>query len=241
MNVLCILQARVSSTRLPGKVLRPILGEPMLARQVERIRAATRIDGLVVATSDRPSDDDVAVLCARIGVACHRGSLDDVLDRFHGAAAPYRPAHVMRLTGDCPLTDPAILDALVALHLRGGQDYSSNVLERTYPDGLDAEIFTFELLERAWHEARTPYEREHVTPFMYAPGTGLHLGSLRDTVDRSNERWTVDHPDDFELVRGVFEALYPANPAFTTDDVHHLLRAHPELAALNASNAHDRR
>ena len=114
MSVLCILQARVSSTRLPGKVLKPILGEPMLARQIERIARAERVDALTVATSDQASDDGVAGLCERLGVDCYRGSLDDVLDRFYQAARRSGPTHVMRLTGDCPLTDPAILDALVS-------------------------------------------------------------------------------------------------------------------------------
>ena len=237
MNVLCILQARVSSSRLPGKVLKPILGEPMLARQIERIRRARRIDALTVATSDAPSDDGVAALCQGLGVDCYRGSLDDVLDRFYRAAALSHPSHVMRLTGDCPLTDPALLDALVELHLAGGYDYSSNVEERTYPDGLDAEIFTYPLLERAWREATTSFEREHVTPFMRHAVPGVRHGVLKDRVDRSDMRWTVDYPEDYEFACRVFEALYPRNPAFDAEDVHDLLLAHPEIAAVNARRA----
>ena len=237
--VQCILQARVSSTRLPGKVLRPILGEPMLARQVERIRRARRLDLLTIATSDEPGDDAVAALCESIDVACHRGSLTDVLGQFRGAvlAAEISPDHVMRLTGDCPLTDPAVLDDLVALHLDGGFDYSSNVHPRTFPHGLDAEIFTTSLLDRAWREARTPHEREHVTPFMSASGTAIRRGVLISPVDRSAMRMTVDHPEDFDLVNGVYEALYPANPAFTTEDVVRLLADRPDIAGLNAHHA----
>lgn len=237
MTVLCVLQARQSSTRLPGKVLMPILGEPMLARQVERIRRARRLDALCVATSDQPSDDPLAQLCVQLGVACYRGRLHDVLDRFYQAARRYAPRHVMRLTGDCPLVDPALLDALVELHVAGGYDYSSNVHERTYPDGLDAEVFTFAILEQAWREARTPGEREHVTPYMYRTGPALRRGALKDRVDRSKLRWTVDYPEDFEFVSRVFAALYPVNPGFGTDDVHRLLQQHPELAALNAHHA----
>ena len=236
MNVLCILQARVSSSRLPGKVLKPILGEPMLARQIERIRRARRIDALTVATSDAPSDDGVAALCQGLGLDCYRGSLDDVLDRFYRAALSH-PSHVMRLTGDCPLTDPALLDALVELHLIGGYDYSSNVEERTYPDGLDAEIFTYPLLERAWREATTPFEREHVTPFMRQAVPAVRRGILKDRMDRSDMRWTVDYPEDYEFACRVFEALYPLNPAFDAEDVHDLLLAHPEIAAVNARRA----
>jgi spore coat polysaccharide biosynthesis protein SpsF len=234
MNVQCVLQARVSSTRLPGKVLKPILGEPMLARQIERIQRAGRIDGLTVATSDQPADDAIAKLCASLDVDCHRGSLGDVLDRFYRAAEPHRPRHVMRLTGDCPLTDPTVLDALIDLHVAGGFDYSSNVVRRTYPDGLDAEIFTFALLERAWREARSSREREHVTPFMYETGPDLRRGSLEDDTDRSAMRWTVDYPEDYDFACRVFEALYPGNPAFGAEDVHRLLAAHPEIAAVNA-------
>ena len=237
MTVLCVVQARMSSVRLQGKVLKPILGEPMLARQVERIRRAERIDALTVATSDQPSDDAVAALCERIGVDCYRGSLDDVLDRFHRAAARTRPEHVMRLTGDCPLTDPALLDQLVELHRSGGFDYSSNTLRRTYPDGLDAEIFTYGLLERTWREAGSPRDREHVTPYMYEGERELRRGSLEDAVDRSAMRWTVDHPEDYEFVRRVFEALYPEDPAFDAESVHRLLAIHPEIAAVNASPA----
>jgi len=234
MTVLCILQARVSSTRLPGKVLKPILGEPMLARQIERIQRAERVNALTVATSDLPSDDGVAALCERLGVDSYRGSLDDVLDRFYQAARRSGSSHVMRLTGDCPLTDPAILDALVELHLAGDFDYSSNVEERTYPDGLDAEIFRYDLLVQAWQEATSPYEREHVTPFMRQAGSGSR-GVLKDRIDRSNLRWTVDFPEDFAFVSRVFEELYPGDPGFGAEDVHRLLLAHPELAAVNAN------
>jgi spore coat polysaccharide biosynthesis protein SpsF len=237
MSVLCILQARVSSTRLPGKVLKPILGEPMLARQIERVARAERVDALTVATSDRASDDAVAALCAQLRVECYRGSLDDVLDRFYRAAQPSHPSHVMRLTGDCPLTDPAILDALVELHLAGGFDYSSNVEERTYPDGLDAEIFRHDVLDRAWREATSPYDREHVTPFMRRGESGSSRGILKDTIDRSNLRWTVDFPEDFAFASRVFEELYPGDPGFGAEDIHRLLLAHPEIAALNADRA----
>ena len=237
MRVLCILQARVGSSRLPGKVLLPILGEPMLARQIERIRRARRIDLLIVATSDQPDDDAVAELCRRLGVPCYRGSLDDVLDRFHGAAAIYRPLHVLRLTGDCPLTDPALLDRLITQHLESGADITSNAHIRTFPDGLDAEIFTFALLDRAWRDARSAYDREHVTPFMYRRNVAWRPGVLRDATDRSHMRWTVDRAEDFEFVTRVFEALYPGDPAFSSNDVHHLLAEHPDIARINAGLA----
>lgn len=234
VNVLCILQARVSSTRLPGKVLKPILGRPMIAHQIERIRRARHIDHLIVATSLDDTDQPIADMCDALGVACRRGSLVDVLDRYYQAARPDEPDHVVRVTGDCPLTDPHILDRLVELHLAEGSDYSSNVHERTFPDGLDAEIFTYELLERSWRETRTPFEREHVTPYMYRTGPRFRRSALRNQVDRSAMRWTVDYPEDLEFVRRVFEALYPNNPAFSAEDVYLLLDQHPEIATISA-------
>jgi len=169
--------------------------------------------------------------------ANHRQDRGVAIELVHAAADAVRPSHVLRLTGDCPLTDPEILDALIDVHLDGDFDYSSNTQQRTFQHGLDAEIFTLALLERAWHEARSPYEREHVTPFMYAPATGARQCVLLDAVDRSGMRWTVDYPEDLEFVRGVFGALYPANPGFTRNDVYALLEVRPELVELNARHA----
>ena len=157
--ILGILQARASSRRLPGKVMKPILGRPMLERQIERLRRARRLDKLVVATSTDPSDDPIAALCRSLAVECFRGSLDDVLDRFYQAARRAAPRAVVRLTGDCPLADPAVIDQLIELHARGGYDYTSNTLTRSYPDGLDAEVTQLHCLEAAWREARLPSER----------------------------------------------------------------------------------
>lgn len=238
VTVLCILQARMSSTRLPGKVLKPILGRPMLALQAERIRRAGNIDALVVATSTENSDEPIEALCRTMDLPCYRGSLSDVLDRYYQAAAAWHPRHVMRLTGDCPLTDPGMLEQLVELHLHEGNDYSSNVHERTYPVGLDAEVFRHELLVQAWAEARTPYEREHVTPYFYRTGPEFRRGALKDAVDRSALRWTVDYPEDFEFARRVYEELYPSHPAFAAGDIHALLARKPEIAQINAGRSH---
>lgn len=231
--MLAILQARVSSTRLPGKVLLPLLGKPMLARQIERVRRARRIDRLVVATSDAADDDGIARLCAEEGVDCHRGSLDDVLDRFHGAALRFAPEHVVRLTGDCPLADPAVIDDVIGFYLGGGYDYATNAVQPTFPDGLDVEVFRFACLEQAWREATLPSQREHVTPFLHGQPQRFRVGHYRQATDLSRLRWTVDEPADFDFVQRVYEALYPANPAFGTADVLRLLARRPELAALN--------
>lgn len=236
MNVLAILQARVSSSRLPSKVLAPILGQPMLARQIERVSRAETIDRLIVATSDHASDDPLVELCAGLGVACHRGSLDDVLARFAGSYAAFGPAaHVVRLTGDCPLADPAVIDCVVRHHLVSDADYTSNTLQPTWPDGLDVEIMRSEVLQRAFVEAHLRSEREHVTPYIYNHPALFRIEHVKSVGDFASLRWTVDEAADLVFVTAVYEALYSKNPAFTTDDVLALLKSHPELAQINGN------
>ncbi|MES2353791.1 MAG: glycosyltransferase family protein [Pseudomonadota bacterium] len=233
MNILAILQARTSSTRLPGKVLKPILGRPMIERQIERLRRAKNFDRLIVATSDDANDSALAELCAELSVDCFRGSLNDVLDRFYQAALPHQPQHVVRLTGDCPLADPGLIDAVIAMHIANGNDYTANCLQATFPDGLDVEVVRFSALAEAWREARLPSQREHVLPFIHSAPERYQIGHYRNDVDLSNLRWTVDEPGDYDLVSHIYEALYPANPAFTTADILMLLEKEPVLRTLN--------
>src|SRR5262249_39712868 len=231
MNVLAILQARASSSRLPLKVLNPILGRPMLAHQIDRIRRARSLDALIVATSTDASDDPIADLCRSEDVDCFRGSLNDVLDRFYQAAVRNRPRAITRLTGDCPLTDPALIDRAVDVFQTGG--FALAATAETYPDGLDVEVVRFDTLTDAWQHATAPSDREHVTLFVRRQPGRFRIGMVPSEVDLSHLRLTVDEPQDFELVKRIFEALYPANPAFTTADVVALLEARPELANLN--------
>jgi spore coat polysaccharide biosynthesis protein SpsF len=231
--IAAILQARVSSTRLPGKVLMPILGAPMLLRQIERVRRAKLIDALLIATSDDASDDPIALLCKKQDVQCFRGSLDDVLDRFYQSARRLLPDHIVRLTGDCPLCDPLLIDQVVEHHLRGCFDYTSNTIEPTYPDGLDVEIFRYCCLEETWHEARLPSQREHVTPFVYQHPERYRIGSVKHDVDLSELRWTVDEPEDLELVRRIYGDMYPNNQAFGTADILDYLDRQPDLKMVN--------
>ena len=235
---LAILQARVSSSRLPGKVLKPILGRPMLELQLERVMRAARIDRLVVATSVEASDDPIVESCRKTGVAVFRGNLTDVLDRYYHAAAPYRPDTIVRLTGDCPLADPAVIDYAIEYFLTHDLDYVGNCVERTYPIGLDVEVFRFVCLEKSWREARLPSEREHVTPFIKNHPEWFSLGHIKSPVDLSHHRWTVDEPQDFAFVTAVYEALYPHNPRFTTDDILAYLSVHPEIMMLNYHIVH---
>ncbi len=233
-GILCMVQARMSSSRLPGKVLAPLLGRPLLTRQVERLGMSRRIDDLCVATSTDPSDQAIADCCRGMGVPCYRGDLDDVLDRFYQAALTFGPAQVVRITGDCPLLDPDLVDAIIEQHLREQNDYTSNVSIRSFPDGLDVEVFSFTALARAWKEAGSHYEREHVTPFFYRDASGFRCGVYRDEVDRSSERWVVDYPEDLEFVRRIYAALYPRKPDFRRADVHQLLEARPDLVNAGA-------
>lgn len=231
--VLAVLQARMSSSRLPGKVLREILGQPMLARQIERLRRASRLTELVVATSTRPEDDAIAACCQTIGAACHRGPLDDVLARFLGAlAAAGEPKTFLRLTADCPLADWSLIDRCVAAHEASGADLTHTSRDWTFPKGLDVEVCETAALVEAGRQAKDPYEREHVTPYIYRHPERFRLHDLtRDPPLRY--RWTVDTPEDFAFVDAVYQALYPAKPDFTSDDVLAWQADHPDQVLLN--------
>jgi spore coat polysaccharide biosynthesis protein SpsF (cytidylyltransferase family) len=232
-SVLGILQARTTSSRLPGKVLEPILGKPMLSLQLERLFRCNNIDHIVVATSDDGSDDGLENLCVKEGVDCYRGSLDDVLDRFINAAKKYRPQVIVRFTADCPLTDPVLIDEIIEYFLSSNIDYLSNCEPPTYPDGLDVEVFKFNSLEIASREAKLPSEREHVTPFIRNRPGRFRVKNYVNKIDRSDFRWTVDEPEDLAFVREVYKQLYVENPRFTTIDILNLLEQYPELNMIN--------
>jgi len=232
--ILAVIQARLSSSRLPGKVLKPILGRPMLELQLERVALSKRVDRTMVATSSMPDDAALEGLCARLGVPCYRGSLDNVLDRFYQAAMTQAPTHVVRITGDCPLIDPGVVDQVVELHLSGSYDYTSNVLPPSFPDGLDVEVMKLSVLKRAWEEAKLPSQIEHVTPFINRQPELFKLGNLTAPQDLSSMRWTVDEAPDLELVSRIYKSLYEANPRFGYRDVLELLRRNPSWLDLNS-------
>ncbi len=233
-SVLAIVQARISSTRLPGKVLKPILDQPMLIQQINRVRQCKTLNHIVIATSILEEDDAICELCTETGIDFFRGELVDVLDRYYRAAKAFSPEHIVRLTGDCPLIDPYLIDALVTYYLDGDYDYASNCLNPTYPDGLDAEIFSFRTLKTAWERAVKPSEREHVTLFMHTHPETFKLGELRSRKDLSSLRWTVDNQEDLDFVRKVYEFLYDENPFFNMDDILNLLALKPEITKINS-------
>ena len=222
-RVLAVLQARTSSTRFPAKVLAEIDGIPMLQHQIARIRRATLIDDLVVATSTDPSDDALVELCSELGVAVVRGSLSDVLGRFMLAASEFPAENIVRLTADCPLTSPTVLDAVIELHIESQSDYTSNCHPPTFPDGLDVEVMKYEALHWADQNALTSPEREHVTLAIASRPEKFSLANLPMEPDRSHFRWTVDLPEDLDYVRSVYACLYPYKPDFDLQDVFELI------------------
>ena len=210
----------MSSSRLPGKVLAPVLGEPMIARQIERLRRSQRIDRIIVATSEESSDDPLADALAALEVEVVRGPLNDVLGRFLLALDRAPDAEVvLRLTADCPLADWRTIDALIDLLASTGADYVNMAMPRTFPHGLDAEAMQPEALRRAGREAVTAHDREHVTPYIYADPDRFRLACLTREPSLAHLRWTVDYPEDLEFVRNVYGALHPANPDFTLADI----------------------
>lgn len=231
-TVAAIIQARMTSTRLPGKVLMPAAGRPMLAHQVDRVRRASSIDTVCIATTLNADDDPVATLAEEIGVTVFRGSEHDVLDRFVRAAESVGAEIAVRLTGDCPLTDPALVDAF--RESDPPADYATNSFPRTWPIGLDVEVASMAALRMANDEATDTYDREHVMPFLYRQPERFRIARHPAPEDLSGYRWTLDERSDYDLLVRILEALLPSEPAFGWRDVIALLDAHPEWRTLNA-------
>jgi spore coat polysaccharide biosynthesis protein SpsF len=263
MNIVAIIQARMNSSRLPGKVLLDIAGQPMLAHVVERTRLARMVDQVVVATTIDPSDDLIEALCRERAYPYCRGSLYDVLDRYYQAARLFNADVVVRITADCPLIDPGVVDKTVSEFLgirkyESGKpsltpnsqlaipyDFAANRLPppwgRTYPIGLDTEACTFSALELAWREATQPHQREHVMPFFYDQPQRFRIMHVNHEIDYGALRWTVDTPEDLELVRQIF-TRFPDRRDFSWLEVLALFESEPELAQVNAQiNAKDYR
>lgn len=232
MKTLAIVQARMGSTRLPGKVLQDIGGKTMLARVLERAERSRLIDGVCVATTTGPEDDAIEEECRGLRVPVFRGSSEDVLDRYHRAARKFDADPVVRITSDCPLLDPDVLDDVVGLFRKETPDYASNVATRSFPQGLDVEVFRSAALEAAWREATKPFERVHVTPFIYQHPDRFRLATLRADADYSGNRWTVDTTDDMAFVRAVY-ARMGGDGRFGWRAILELLAREPQLADLN--------
>jgi Spore coat polysaccharide biosynthesis protein F, CMP-KDO synthetase homolog len=231
----------MSSSRLPGKVLKEAGGRPLLDRMVERVRGSKKIDETWVATTVDPSDETLAEFCFTMKIPCFRGNLMDVLDRYYQAALSTRADVVVRLTGDCPFIDPVLIDDTIDLLQREQADFSCNrlppPLTRTYPIGLDVEVCTFAALETAWKNASEKHEREHVMPYLYEVPGRFKVVKLDNAVNYGSLRWTVDTPQDLDFVRAVYTVLNNRND-FSWQEVLQLVQSHPELAAINAEVHH---
>lgn len=236
MNTIIIVQARMTSTRLPGKVLKKVLDKPLLEYQIERLQRVKLARSIVIATTTNDTDQPIVDLCTKLNVPFFRGSELDVLARYHGAAMTYRADVVVRVTSDCPLIDPQVIDKVIKFYLDHypEYDYVSNTLERSYPRGMDTEIFSIQVLDEIFREASAQPDREHVTPFIYRHPERYNLANVSCAVDYSNHRWTVDTPEDFELVSNIISALYPANRFFNMQDCLDLLNKNPEWVKINS-------
>jgi spore coat polysaccharide biosynthesis protein SpsF len=231
--IAAVIQARTGSSRLPGKILKEMAGKSVLAHVVERVKAARSVDQVVLAIPEGPVDDALYEHARTLVPLVHRGSESDVLARYHGAGLAAGADHIIRITSDCPLIDPENLDRMVTAYLASRPDYMSNTLVRHLPRGLDAEIFPFANLDRAFREAASPHEREHVTPYFYEHPEIFRLEAFREPVDLADHRWTLDTEEDWALISTIYAALHRPGEIIRRDDVLAFLAEHPEVADLN--------
>jgi len=223
----------MGSTRLHDKVMKPLCGKPMLWHIITRLGYAKRLEKIIIATTDREEDKVVAKLAEEMGVDFYCGSTQDVIDRYYQAAMTFNVSHITRITADCPLIDPEIVDKIADYYLTHDYDYVSNTIKPTMPDGLDTEVFSFKSLEKAWTEAKKPSEREHVTLYIYNHPKLFRLCNYENDVDLSGMRWVVDHEADYKFITEVYNSLYKDGGIFYMNDVLTLLAERPRLSDIN--------
>jgi len=231
-NTVAIIQARMSSSRLPHKVLKPLGGQPIIAQIFRRLKQCRTLDQIILATSINDDDTPITELCHAIGLPFTRGSLDDVLDRYYQTATQAEATTIVRITADCPVIDPVVVDAVVTACRAGGYDYYG--LTGSFPDGLDVEVFRYEALARAWREATLKSEREHVGPYLGKHPELFKLGGLHLFEGLSHHRWTVDEPRDYALLQAIYDRLDHPDRVFLTNDILALMEAEPELMMINS-------
>ena len=235
MKTVIIIQARMGSTRLPGKVLKKIMGKPLLQYQLERLKDVRNADQIVVATSKKDSDDPIIDLCCKLGVSYYRGSENDVLQRFHDTALSFGADCIVRINADCPLISSEVVDEIIGLYKTESRnvDYVSNILYPSYPIGFHTEVFSKETIIKANLSSIDKEEREHVTPYIYRNPNIFNLRSVSINRDLSHFRLTVDYKEDFELIKNIIEAIYPNNPKFKMNDIITFLTDNPNLPEIN--------
>ncbi|QCJ40992.1 acylneuraminate cytidylyltransferase [Bacillus sp. S3] len=235
MKIGAIIQARMGSTRLPGKILKKVLGKTLLEYQIERVKRSKLINEIVIATTISDNDTPIVELCESLGISYYRGSEDDVLSRYYEAANEFSFETIIRLTSDCPLIDHEIIDQTIELYLSNQFDYTANIINRKFPRGLDVEVFSKETLKKLHETARKHGHREHVTTFIFDHQELFKMGSLEAAEDFSHLRWTVDTIEDFLLIEKILTAIYPVHPTFLTKDVIELLNRNKDWMLLNSA------
>ncbi|WML46079.1 glycosyltransferase family protein [Neobacillus sp. PS3-40] len=237
MKVIAIIQARMGSTRLPGKILKEVLGKPLLEYQIEQVRNSKQIDEIVIATTTKDTEQPIIDLCGRLLVPYYRGSEEDVLSRYFEAAQQSHAEIIVRLTSDCPLIDPNVIDEVISHYIKNFPiyDYVSNTIERSYPRGLDVEVFSMQALEQSFKKAKDTVCREHVTPYIYQHTNLFNLGYVKNDLDLSKYRLTVDTEEDFKLVDQLIkELLKRDNKYFTLRDIIDVMQENPEWLFINS-------
>lgn len=234
MYNLAIVQARMGASRLPNKVLKKLEDKVVIWHVINRISKSNFIDEVVVATTYQKDDLKIIKYCAEQGIRVFAGSEEDVLDRYYQVAKLFKPDNVVRITADCPLHDAVVIDRVIEKHINDDNDYTSNTLEETFPDGLDCEVMKFSVLEDAWGEACLFSEREHVTQYIIK-NNKYKKGSVINSVNKGFERWTLDTNQDYEFIKQVFAELYNKKPQFNSDDIYDLLDAKPEIREINGN------
>lgn len=234
-KIVAIVQARMGSTRLPGKVMKKILGKEVILHDIERLKQIKNLDEIVIATTTKNTDsiivETVKNYDSNIGI--FRGSEEDVLDRYYKAAKKFNADVIVRITSDCPLIDPLVSDKVIDAFIDNNCDYCSNTLKRTFPQGLDTEVFSFEALEKAWNEAKEDYQREHVTPYLYEHPEKFKLLNISNDKDLSHLRWTLDTIEDFNFINEIYKRLYSEKNIFDMNDILNVLEKEPYLIDIN--------
>ena len=234
-NVVVIIQARMGSTRLPGKIMRSILGKTILIHDLERIKRMKTINGIVVATTILDEDDIIVDSVKNYDktIGIYRGSQENVLERYYEAAMEFKTDIIVRITSDCPLIDPTISDLVVETFLENQCDYCCNNMPRTYPHGLDTEVFSFEALEKAWREAKATFEKEHVTEYIINNPDNFRLLNVSNDKILNNLRWTLDYLEDFTFIKEIYMRLYMKKKFFNMNDILELINNEPNLTEIN--------
>lgn len=235
MRIISIIQARLSSTRLPNKVLLNLAGKKVLEHVVNRSNACRSITDTIIATTVNKKDLKIVEFCAKKGISVYCGSEDDVLDRYYQTARLFGADHVVRITSDCPVIDPKIVDKVISLHLKEKADLTANILTETFPDGLDVEVFTYKALEKAWNEANLKSQREHVTPYIKDNPNIFKLVNMENNENLYSKRWTLDNKEDYVFLTAVYKKLYKKKPLFEMNDILKLLKQYPGLEKINSS------